>query len=386
VAINTLEKSRLSSVLVGSAFNDMKKQRSSKTPTLSESQISDLSRQYLLSRPLQEEFTAKTVELIKALLHVQRIEAHLIESRTKEPESFREKINRSPHKYQNPLNEITDLSGIRIIVYYEKELNTISELIAKEFDIDWSNSSDKRKAHKPEEFGYQSIHYVVKLSKSRSSLLEWHHLAGLQAEIQVRTVLQHAWAAISHKLQYKREEDVPQILRRRLFRLSALLELADEEFMILRDKTNSLAEVVQYKLAEGDTDVEVNGLTIGVFLNTSQVVSAIVTDAQRAGFGFEPHPGDNDEDDFSDLVALCNFLGLKTIFNLKVTLEHSTKWSYEYLLKQMQSNEGFWDASPSFISQLILIKAFSDRITISYLLKAGWDRGIAERVLKVASE
>lgn len=364
----------------------MKKQRSSKTPTLSESQIFDLSRQYLLSRPLQEEFTVKTVELIKALLHVQHIEAHLIESRTKELESFQEKINRSPHKYQNPLNEVTDLSGIRIIVYYEKELNTISELIAREFDVDWSNSSDKRKAHKPEEFGYQSIHYVVKLSNSRSSLLEWHHLAGLQAEIQVRTVLQHAWAAISHKLQYKREEDVPQILRRRLFRLSALLELADEEFMNLRDKTNSLAEVVQYKLAEGDTDVEINILTIEVFLKSSQVVSATVTDARRAGFDFGHDPDNNEEEDFSDLVAWCNFLGLKTIFDLKIILEQSTKWSYEYLLKQMQSSGGFWDATPSFICQLILIKAFRDRISISFLLKAGWHRRIAERVLKVASE
>ena len=333
----------------------MKKQQSSKTPILSDSQVSNLSRQYLLSRPLQEEFTAKLVELIKALLHVQGIEAHLIESRTKELESFQEKIKRSPHKYQNPLNEITDLSGIRIIVYYEKELNTISELIAREFDVDWTNSSDKRKAYKPEEFGYQSLHYVVKLSNSRGNLLEWHHLANLSAEIQVRTVLQHAWAAISHKLQYKREEDVPQTLRRRLFRLSALLELADEEFITLRDKTNSLAEIVQYKLAEGDTDVEINSLTIEVYLNTSQVVSAIVKDAQRAGFDFELHPDDDEDDDFSDLVSLCNFLGLKTILDLTVILEQSTKWSYEYLLKQMQSTPVAWGATPSFICQFDLL-------------------------------
>jgi len=298
----------------------MKKQQSSKTPILSDSQISSLSRQYLLSRPLQEEFTAKTVELIKALLNVQSIEAHLIESRTKALESFQDKIKRSPHKYQNPLNEITDLSGIRVIVYYEKELNTISDLIAREFEVDWSNSSDKRKGYRPEEFGYPSIHYVVRLSNSRSNLLEWHHLANLQAEIQVRTVLQHAWAAISHKLQYKREEDVPRILRRRLFRLSALLELADEEFMTLRDKTNSLAEIVQYKLAEGDTDVEINILTIEVFLSSSQVVSAIVKDARKAGFDFEFHPDDEEEEDSSGLVSLCNFLGLKTISDLTVFL------------------------------------------------------------------
>lgn len=56
------------------------------------------------------------------------------------------------------------------------------------------------------------------------------------------TVLQHAWATISHKLDYKSEVDVPRELRRSLFRLSALLELADKEFVDLRRRTEELQE------------------------------------------------------------------------------------------------------------------------------------------------
>jgi hypothetical protein len=58
--------------------------------------------------------------------------------------------------------------------------------------------------------------------------------------VQVRTVLQHAWASISHALQYKQEDDIPRALRRRLARISALLEVADEEFAELNREHNQL--------------------------------------------------------------------------------------------------------------------------------------------------
>lgn len=53
---------------------------------------------------------------------------------------------------------------------------------------------------------------------------------GLKVEEQLRTILMHVLAAISHKLLYKRENDAPNVLKRKLNRLSALIELADEQF------------------------------------------------------------------------------------------------------------------------------------------------------------
>ncbi|MCX5806488.1 MAG: RelA/SpoT domain-containing protein [Proteobacteria bacterium] len=120
--------------------------------------------QYNTKKPLYEQFTGKLKELLKDLLKTCSIDIHLIDGRTKNTESFREKINRSTKKYVDPTNEVKDLSGIRIIVYYEEDLNIVCRLIEKEFEIDKSNSLDKRTILKPEEFGYESIHFVVKLS------------------------------------------------------------------------------------------------------------------------------------------------------------------------------------------------------------------------------
>lgn len=55
-------------------------------------------------------------------------------------------------------------------------------------------------------------------------------MSGLKAEVQVRTVTQHVWAAASHVLQYKQEASVPLPVRRSIYRVSALLETVDLEF------------------------------------------------------------------------------------------------------------------------------------------------------------
>ena len=112
-----------------------------------------------------------------------------MESRAKTVESFKGKVEREDKDYTDPLNEITDLSGVRIISYYNSDVDEISNLIRREFEIDEKNSVDKRKIDEEDRFGYQSSHLVVSLSDSRQDLFEWSAFKGLRAEIQVRTVL-----------------------------------------------------------------------------------------------------------------------------------------------------------------------------------------------------
>ena len=178
-------------------------------------------------------FTPIISELIKSLLISEEIKFHVVECRTKEIHSLEQKISR---KKIQTLKSITDLSGIRIILYYQDDVDKVNSLLRKNFKIDESNSIDKAEILETNEFGYLSVHYIVQLDSKRNKLPEWKSYSKLKAEVQVRTVLQHSWASISHELSYKRKIEIPKGLSRKLFRLAGLFELADEQFMLIRDE------------------------------------------------------------------------------------------------------------------------------------------------------
>jgi hypothetical protein len=105
---------------------------------------------------------------------------------------------------------------------------------------------DKRTTLDPDRFGYLSLHYVVSLNEGRLALPEYRNFDNVKFEIQIRSILQHAWAEIEHDLGYRTENAIPAQLRRRFSRLAGLLELADEEFTQIRRT-----------LAEYETEVKV---------------------------------------------------------------------------------------------------------------------------------
>lgn len=145
-----------------------------------------------------------------------------------------EKIERK--EYDSPLEEIEDICGVRIICYYLKDIPKIVEILKKEFKIYESFKPEKR--FEFDQFGYRSHHIVASINEGWSKVPNYHGLEGLKSEIQTRTVLMHAWAEIEHNLAYKNEAQVPKEFRRKLHRISAKLEEADEQFEEL--KTESL--------------------------------------------------------------------------------------------------------------------------------------------------
>ncbi|TMC19349.1 MAG: hypothetical protein E6J34_15425 [Chloroflexi bacterium] len=83
--------------------------------------------------------------------------------------------------------------------------------------------------------GYQGIHFLVRLGSSYSGP-RYRPLRGLRCEVQVRTVLQDAWALISHHLVYKNEDAVPIRLRRDLNNVTSLMEIAQSVFDSVEEK------------------------------------------------------------------------------------------------------------------------------------------------------
>jgi putative GTP pyrophosphokinase len=81
-----------------------------------------------------------------------------------------------------------------------------------------------------DQFGYSSMHYVVRFPKDWLVVPAMALFGEMKAEIQVRTIAQHLWADASHILQYKNEENIPEPIKRSIHRVSAILETVDLEF------------------------------------------------------------------------------------------------------------------------------------------------------------
>ena len=169
------------------------------------------------------------------------VQFHTLESRAKTIDSFARKSakpsveNPNAPKYTDPLSQITDLAGVRIITFFLEDVPAFEELINREFHVvEKTDKSDL--LEKEERLGYHSVHYIVSLGDQRLTLPEYSRFRGLRAEIEVRTILQHAWAEIEHDVQYKGQQALPAQIRRRFMTLAGLLEIADREFQEIQQE------------------------------------------------------------------------------------------------------------------------------------------------------
>ncbi len=208
----------------------------------------------------------KISSILTEVLEVEKAPYHIINSRVKEVESFRKKI--SDYKYDNPIEQITDFAGIRIITYVEEDVKRINRIIENIFEIDIERSVDKSKNLGTDKVGYKSVHYIAKLKDDRLSLVEYRNLENLYFEIQVRTILQHAWAEIEHDRNYKFSGKLPDEIARRFMLLSGSLEMADREFNNISKEIDSLSLDVKMGMKSGDLNFEINNTSLHQFLVT----------------------------------------------------------------------------------------------------------------------
>lgn len=271
---------------------------------------------YRAVRGAYESLTERLRGLIVDLLSDAGIEVIQIEARAKDISSFQEKIARKGAKYKDPLTEITDLVGLRIITYYLEDVGRVGEILKREFNIDEANSVDKAENLDVDRFGYTSVHYVATLSQGRGRLVEWRMYANTKIEIQVRTALQHAWAAINHKLDYKSSREVPKAIRRRLFRLMALFELADEQFSELRDDRLQVESDYATDVREGQFDLPLDEASLAAYLQDSGRSDKIARMAIDAGAAVATPDERRAARDRNDLVQTLNEIGISTIKQL----------------------------------------------------------------------
>ena len=278
--------------------------------------------QFQAQRPALESFRTRLTRLIEELLEASDLKVNSIESRVKDIDSFTDKACSPRKNYVNPLAEITDQVGVRIIAVYLEDVERICELIQREFTVDMEKSGDKRTLLKVDQVGYQSVHFVLTIKTERASQLEWKSCLGLWAEVQVRTVLQHAWAQIEHQLNYKTTSTLSNAVKRQLYNLSALLEIGDREFSRLRLKSEEEVAAYKKEIPERNYDFEVNQESLSNFLYANRMVGELV--GLGAQFGLvEPYTRHDDEEDsyLESICEACEFLNLIQLRNLDAVLE-----------------------------------------------------------------
>jgi len=192
--------------------------------------------------------TDRFVAMVTTLLDDAGINYLSVTGRAKSVASFAAKADRQVSGrpvYSDPLTEITDQIGVRVITYLRSDVAAVADLLDDQLTVLDDRDMGQETASEGR-FGYASRHLLVTLGEldaARGAPTAYVALRGRRAQVQVRTVLQHAWAEFEHAIRYKGtipEEHVPELDRR--FTLAAgLLELADREFSLIRDQLQATA-------------------------------------------------------------------------------------------------------------------------------------------------
>ena len=323
--------------------------------------------EYRRIRGRYEAFAQAVKDILVQALRAADIRVSSVEPRAKDPESFGAKAelpsdsdHRAP-KYRRPIDEITDLAGVRIIAFFPRALASIGDSIREEFDV-IEHTDHGQKLYQDERFGYRSDHYLVKMNGKRTELPEYEPHRGLVAEVQVRTILQHAWAEIEHDIQYKASITTPNTIRRRFMSLAGLLEIADREFQAIQDEDKELKRLARTSVEKGVLEeVEITADALRSYLYRRVGQDGLSTDypydlmaqiLRRLGFTtfaqVEVCVKDYDGDQLSRILRQQKgsntrfehmlLAGMGTVFVERVTDNEGWREGYRRTLKRFEEN------------------------------------------------
>jgi predicted RNase H-like nuclease/ppGpp synthetase/RelA/SpoT-type nucleotidyltranferase len=242
--------------------------RERRAAVLAEATLRDAVREYAAQHGRLREAGDQFVRLLTTVLDDAGINYLSVTGRAKSVASFAAKAARvvdGHPAYRDPLREITDTIGVRVITYVHSDVAAVADLLRDQVVVHDDRDLGRETASQGR-FGYASRHLLVALDAARESQPAYAALVGRQAQVQIRTVLQHAWAEFEHDIRYKGtipDEHVPDFDRR--FTLAAgLLELADREFSTIRDRLQ--AGLTSQPQEPADDDPRISPRELAAFL------------------------------------------------------------------------------------------------------------------------
>ena len=300
-------------------------------------------REYQDNLPRFREVEQEVKEKLRQTLADAGLLVAAIESRVKGYDSLAGKLELKGHKYSN-LADLTDILGLRVITFYIDDVDKVASAVERLFDIDWENSVDKRKIHEIDSFGYLSLHYICKVPDFP-----------YRFEIQMRTLLQHAWANMDHDTGYKSGVEIPRRYMRNMSRLAGMLELVDDEFSKIRIELTDYRRRVQALVRSGNLDeVPIDGDTFRSYLelepfNQLNKRIAAMNQAEIQEVSLMPY------------LAIFKAIGLKTLGDISNLIRDYSEGAYQIACYQI----GLTDLD------IISSSIGPQDLCIAYILKIG---------------
>ena len=326
----------------------------------------ELLAQYHTLLPVYTRMEEVIPERLKAIFDDAGIVICALEHRVKTEGSLAGKLKLKGGKYKD-IFDITDLVGIRVITFYIDDVDKVASIVERLFEVDWDNSIDKRKAHEIDSFGYLSLHYICRIPESAYSDPEHPEVNKIRFEVQMRTVLQHAWANMNHDTGYKSGVEIPTIYMRNMSRLAGMLELVDDEFSRIRREITDYRRNVQNLVASGNLEeVQLDGdsfksyLQIGPFDRLSERIASI-------------NQAEIQPVDLSKFLPLFKAMGFKTLGDIDKLVKDYSDAAYQIACFQM----GVTDldilsssVAPQNLCTAFILKNGGGRVGLKLMLEA----------------
>jgi len=183
---------------------------------------------WISEKDMYEKIGLEIRESLSVLLRENGIAA-VFSHRAKEIDSIVKKMMRKDKRY----DEILDKVGVRVVVSFKSQLSEVDSLICKTFGGEIQKRENMSEKLGKTEFGYQAIHYdICKIRNGQECI----------CEVQLRTICQDGWSMLSHAIAYKTEIGIPEHIEREINALSAVFELADNQFQLIKSLIDELPD------------------------------------------------------------------------------------------------------------------------------------------------
>lgn len=250
----------------------------------------DQRQQYEQLAPRLDKLKQEVIYILKQRIESVGIPIHMIDGRIKAFGSLITKAKRQD--IQAPLDDIDDICGVRVICLFLSDLARLAEIVDTAFHV--LRKDDKMLSKAEDQFGYISVHYVCRFPDSYAGP-RYDDVKGLRFEVQLRTIAMHAWATISHYLDYKSPQAIPSELRKDFHALSGLFYVADSHFELFFRSSQEARKQAERRIEKGSdlSTEEINLETITAFIRMrypgrthadAESVSELVEEIMASGY------------------------------------------------------------------------------------------------------